>query len=49
MAGMAVTCMAVTRMTMRIAMRVSMATQATDRHPREAYATKRESGEIYVH
>jgi hypothetical protein len=44
-----VTVMAVTRVAMPIAMTMSMATQATNRHPREANATKRESGEIYVH
>jgi len=39
----------VTRVTVRIAMTVSMATQSTNRHPCEAYAAKRESGDIYVH
>jgi len=39
----------VTRVTVRIAMTVSMATQPTNRHPREAYAAKREGGDIYVH
>ena len=40
---------AMTSVTMRIAMTVSMATQTTDRHPCQANAAKRECGEIYVH
>ena len=40
---------AMTSVTVRIAMTVSMATQTTDRHPCQANAAKRECGEIYVH
>ena len=46
---MAVSVVTVTGVTMRITMTVSMATQTTNRHPREANSAKRESGEIYVH
>jgi hypothetical protein len=49
MGGVTVSGMAVTGVAMRIAMTVSMATQTTDRHPREANSAKRECGEIYVH
>ena len=47
--GMCVAGMAVTGVTVRITMTVSMATQATNRHPCQANSAKRECGEIYVH
>ena len=48
-AKVAMTVVAVTGVTVRITMTVSMATQATNRHPDEANSAKRECGEIYVH
>ena len=48
-AGVGMAAVVVTSVTMRITMTVSMATQATNRHPCKANSAKRECGEIYVH